>query len=46
MKIQFDGHRDDQWDAIQAGADVFDGQTLAHGDFEIAFGPSGWTSSN
>ena len=41
MKIQFDSHQDYQLDAIQATVDVFDGQPLAHGDFEIRFDAAG-----
>lgn len=37
MKIQFDGNQDYQLDAIQAVIDVFDGQPLAQGEFEIHF---------
>ncbi len=35
MKIKFDGNQDFQLDAIRSVVDVFDGQPLARGDFEI-----------
>jgi type III restriction enzyme len=37
MKIQFDSNQDYQLDAIKAVVDVFDGQPLAQGDYEIRF---------
>lgn len=36
MKLEFDGHQDYQLEAIQAVIDIFEGQPLAKGDFEIA----------
>ena len=41
MKIQFDSHQDYQLDAIQAVTDVFDGQPLAQGEYEIRFDATG-----
>ena len=35
MKIQFDGQQQYQLDAVKAIADLFDGQPLANGQFEI-----------
>lgn len=35
MKIQFDGQQQYQLDAVNAIADLFDGQPLANGQFEI-----------
>jgi type III restriction enzyme len=37
MKIKFDSNQDYQLDAIKAVVDVFDGQPLAQGDYEIRF---------
>ena len=37
MKIQFDSNQDYQLDAIQAVVDVFDGQPMAQGEFEVRF---------
>ena len=37
MKIQFDSNQDYQLDAIKAVVDVFDGQPLAQGEYEIRF---------
>jgi len=37
MKIQFDSNQDYQLEAIQAVVDVFDGQPLAQGEYEIRF---------
>ncbi len=36
MKIKFDASQQFQIDAVNAVVDVFDGQPLAHGDFEIS----------
>lgn len=36
MKLEFDGHQDYQLDAIQAVIDVFEGQPLAKGNFEVS----------
>jgi type III restriction enzyme len=36
VKLTFDGHQDYQLAAIQAVVDVFEGQPLAQGDFELA----------
>jgi type III restriction enzyme len=41
MKIQFDSNQQYQLDAIQATVDVFDGQPLATGDYEIRFDATG-----
>jgi type III restriction enzyme len=41
MKIQFDGHQDYQQDAIQSVVDVFTGQPLAQGEYEIRFEANG-----
>lgn len=38
MKIQFDSQQQYQWDAVNAIVDVFDGQPLAGGQFEIRLG--------
>lgn len=38
MKIQFDGQQQYQLDAVSAVVDVFDGQPLAGGQFEISLG--------
>ena len=35
MKIQFESNQQFQLDAIQAVLDVFDGQPLAQGEYEI-----------
>jgi len=35
MKIKFDSHQDFQLEALEATLDVFDGQALAQGQFEI-----------
>ncbi|MEY3788016.1 MAG: hypothetical protein RLZ75_2223 [Pseudomonadota bacterium] len=35
MKLEFDGHQDYQLDAIQAVIDIFEGQPLAKGNFEL-----------
>ena len=37
MKIKFDSKQQFQIDAVNAVVDVFDGQPLNKGDFEIAF---------
>ena len=37
VKIQFDSNQDYQLDAIQAVVDVFDGQPMAQGEYEIRF---------
>ena len=37
VKIQFDSNQDYQLDAIKAVVDVFDGQPLAQGEYEIRF---------
>ena len=37
MKIQFDGNQQYQLDAIQAAVEMFDGQPLAQGEYEIRF---------
>ena len=37
MKIKFDANQDFQLDAINAIVDVFDGQPLKQGDYEISF---------
>lgn len=37
MKIQFDSTQDYQKTAVQAVVDIFEGQPLAKGDFEISF---------
>ena len=37
MKIQFDGNQEYQLDAIKAVVNVFDGQPLAQGEYEIRF---------
>ena len=41
MKIQFDSNQQYQLDAIQAVVDVFDGQPLAQGEYEIRFDAAG-----
>ena len=41
MKLQFDSQQDFQLAAIQAVVDVFEGQPLRQGDFEISFGIEG-----
>jgi len=41
MKIQFDSNQQYQLDAIQAAVDVFDGQPLAQGEYEIRFDAGG-----
>ncbi|GAK61469.1 restriction endonuclease [Candidatus Vecturithrix granuli] len=41
MKLQFDGSQDYQLAAIQAIVDIFEGQPLHGGDFEISFGMEG-----
>ena len=41
MKILFDGHQDYQQDAIQSVVDVFEGQPLAQGEYEIRFEANG-----
>ena len=38
MKLHFDSNQNYQWDAIKAITDVFEGQTLQSGDFELSFG--------
>ncbi len=37
MKIQFDSNQQYQLDAIQATVEIFDGQPLARGEYEIRF---------
>ena len=37
MKIQFDGHQDYQQEAIHSVVDVFQGQPLAEGEYEVRF---------
>lgn len=37
MKLEFDGHQDYQLEAIQSVIDIFEGQPLAKGDFEVSF---------
>jgi type III restriction enzyme len=37
MKLQFDSSQDYQLTAVQAVVDIFEGQPLAKGDFEISF---------
>ena len=37
MKIQFDSNQDYQLEAIEAVVDVFDGQPMAQGEYEIRF---------
>jgi type III restriction enzyme len=37
MKIQFDAHQDYQLDAVNAVLDVFEGQPLAQGEYEVRF---------
>lgn len=41
MKLQFDSQQDFQLAAIRAVVDVFEGQPLRQGDFEISFGIEG-----
>ena len=41
MKIQFEGNQQFQLDAIRAVLDVFDGQPLAQGEYEIQFDAAG-----
>lgn len=41
MKIQFDGNQQYQFDAIQAMVELFDGQPLAQGEYEIRFDGTG-----
>ena len=41
MKIQFDSNQQYQLDAIQAMVDIFDGQPLAQGEYEIRFDTAG-----
>ena len=41
MKIQFDSNQQYQIDAIQAAVEVFDGQPLAQGEYEIRFDATG-----
>ena len=41
MKIQFDGHQDYQQDAIASIVDVFQGQPLAQGEYEIRMEANG-----
>ncbi len=41
MKIQFDSQQPYQLDAINAVVDVFDGQPLAQGQFNLALGFNG-----
>ena len=41
MKIQFESNQQFQLDAIQAVLDVFDGQPLAQGEYEIRFDTAG-----
>ncbi len=37
MKLEFDGNQDYQLEAIQAVIDIFEGQSLAKGSFEVSF---------
>ncbi len=41
MKIKFDSNQEFQLDAIRAVVDVFDGQPLARGEFEIRLDVAG-----
>ena len=41
MKIQFDGHQEYQQNAIQSVVDIFEGQPLALGEYEIRFEANG-----
>lgn len=41
MKIKFEANQQYQLDAIQAAVDIFDGQPLASGAFEIRFDAAG-----
>ena len=41
MKIQFDSNQQYQLDAIQAMVEIFDGQPLAQGEYEIRFDATG-----
>ena len=41
MKIKFDSNQEFQLDAIRAVVDVFDGQPLARGQFEIRLDAAG-----
>lgn len=41
MKLQFDSQQDFQLAAIRAAVDVFEGQPLRQGDYEISFGIEG-----
>lgn len=41
MKIQFDSNQQYQLDAIQAVVEIFDGQPLAQGEYEIRFDATG-----
>ena len=41
MKIQFDSNQQYQLDAIQAAVEIFDGQPLAQGEYEIRFDTAG-----
>jgi len=40
MKLQFDAQQQFQIDAVNSVVDIFDGQPLHHGDFEIRFDTS------
>jgi type III restriction enzyme len=37
MKIQFDSTQDYQWQAVKSVVDIFKGQPLVKGDFEVSF---------
>lgn len=41
MKIQFDSNQEYQLEAIQAAVDVFDGQPMAQGEYEIRLDATG-----
>ncbi len=41
MKLQFDSSQEYQLSAVKAVVDIFEGQPLAKGDFEIAFAMTG-----
>lgn len=46
MKLQFDSRQDFQLAAIRAVVDVFEGQSLRQGDFEVSLGIEGASNTN